>query len=58
MNALVGPALLPLIQIPLRRFQTFEMLPLQRGFLRVAHARFHFAFAIRILNADGIATAP
>ena len=50
-NARVGPALFPAIQIRLRFFQALEALTLERRFLRVADAGFDLAFAIRILHA-------
>jgi hypothetical protein len=49
-NARVGPTLFPAIQVQLRFFQTLEAQPFERRFLRVAHARFDFALAVRILN--------
>src|ERR1051326_3989338 len=50
-NARVGPAPLPLIQIRLSLFETFETQSLQRCLFGVADARFHFSFAIRISDA-------
>ena len=47
-DALVGPALFPVIQVCLRLFQTLELLALQRCLLRMGDARLHFPFAIRI----------
>ena len=52
-NARIGPALFPAVEIGLRFLQTLEAQTLQRRFLRVANAGFDFAFAIRILNATG-----
>lgn len=51
MDARVSPAGLPLIQILLRFFETFETLPLQGCFLSVTNARFDFTFPIRISDA-------
>ena len=48
MDAGVGPALFPVIEIGLSLFQALEALALERGFLRVADAGFDFAFSIRI----------
>ena len=42
-NARVGPALFPVIEIRLRFFQALEPLSFQRRFLRVADAGFDFA---------------
>ena len=39
-NARVGPALLPVVQIRLLLFQALEALPLQRCFLGMSDARF------------------
>jgi hypothetical protein len=50
-NARVGPALLPVIQIRLRLFQALEALTLQRRFLRVADAGFDLPFPVRISHA-------
>ena len=51
MNPRIGPAFFPAIQMSLRFFQTLEAEPFQRSFLRMADARLHLAFSIRILNA-------
>ena len=58
MNARVGPALFPTIQICLRYGQALEAQPFQRRLLRVSNARLHFALAIRILNAERGTTFP
>ena len=50
MNARVGPAFLPAIQIQLSGFQTFKALTLQRRLLCVADAGFHFAFPVGIAD--------
>ena len=50
MDARIGPARLPAIEIGLRRLERLEAQPLQ-GLLRVAHAGFDFAFAIGIAHA-------
>ena len=50
-NARVGPALFPAIQIGLRFFRGFEAQALERRLLRVADARFHLALSIRIVHA-------
>ena len=50
-DARVGPARLPLIEVRLRRLNRLEALAAQRRLLRVPDARFHFAFAIRIAHA-------
>jgi len=52
-NARVGPALLPAIEMRLRRFDAFEALPFQRRLLRVGNARFDLPFAIRIAHPAG-----
>ena len=44
-NARVGPALFPTIQIGLRFFQALEALAFERRLLRMADARLDFAFA-------------
>ena len=49
-NARVGPALFPVVQIGLRLLQTLEAQALQRRLLRVADAGFDFALAIRIAH--------
>lgn len=53
MDARVGPAQLPLIQVGLGRLQGLEAQPLKRRALRVPDARFHLAFAIRVAHATG-----
>ena len=50
MDARVGPAFFPAVEIPLRFFQALEAHPFERGSLGVADPRFHFPFAIRILD--------
>ena len=50
-NARVGPALFPVIQVGLRFFQTFEALPFERRFLGVADAGLDLALSIRIAHA-------
>jgi hypothetical protein len=50
MNAGVGPALFPAIQVGLSLFQTLEAQTFQRGSLRVADTGLNFAFAIWILD--------
>jgi hypothetical protein len=50
MDARVGPALLPAIQIGLRFLQTLEAHSFERRFLRVADPRLHFPLAIGILG--------
>ena len=57
-NARIGPARFPLIQIRLSLFQAFEAHSFQRRFLRVADTGFHFPFAIGISNRHGMATTP
>src|SRR5579862_1013913 len=47
------PAFFPAIQVGLACFQTLEAESFQRCLLRVANARFDFAFAIWILDATG-----
>ena len=51
MDARVGPALFPMIEVGLGFFQTLEAQAFQRCLLRMANARFDFAFAVGILNA-------
>ena len=50
MNARVGPAFFPVIEVRLGRLQAFEPLPLQRSFLGMGDAGLHLAFAIRIAH--------
>jgi hypothetical protein len=50
MDARIGPALFPAIQIYLRFFQALEAHSFERCFLRVADPRLHFPLAIRILD--------
>src|SRR6266700_2150104 len=50
-DARVGPALLPSIEMRLRVVQTLEAQPLERRFLRVPDARFDLALAIGIAHA-------
>ena len=50
-DARVGPVRLPAIQMGLRLLQALEAQSVQRRALRVANARFDFAFAIRIAHA-------
>ena len=50
-DARVGPALFPVIEVGLGFFQTLEAQAFQRCFLRMTDAGFDFAFAIRISNA-------
>jgi hypothetical protein len=47
-DAGIGPAFLPVIEIDLSLLQGLEALTLERGFLRVSDAGFDFAFSIRI----------
>src|ERR1700691_4017188 len=51
MNARVGPALLPVIQIRLSLFQALEALTLQWRFLRMADSGFDLTFSVRISHA-------
>jgi len=52
MDARVRPTLFPLIQIALRFGQvSIEAHAFERRFLRVPHAAFHFALAVRIADA-------
>ena len=51
MDAGVGPARVPAIEIGLRLVERLEAQPLQRRLLRVADARFDFPFAIGIADA-------
>ena len=50
-DARVGPAFFPSVQIGLGFFQTLEAQAFQRCSLRMTNAGFDLAFAIRILNA-------
>ncbi len=49
-DARVGPALLPVIEMSLGFFQSLEAQAFQRCSLRVTDAGFDFAFAVGILN--------
>ena len=51
MDAGVGPAFFPAIQVGLRLVETLEAQAPQRRFLRVADGGFHLPFAIGIANA-------
>ena len=57
-DARVGPVRLPAIQMGLRLLQALEAQSVQRRALRVANARFDFAFAIRIAHATWEADDP
>src|ERR1017187_5938887 len=48
MDALIGPAFFPVVQIRLRFFQALETLALQWRLLRMADAGFDLALAIRV----------
>ena len=52
-DARVGPALLPVIEVGLSFCQSLEAQALQRCSLRMTDAGFNFAFAVGILNAAG-----
>src|ERR1039458_1242750 len=52
-DARVGPALFPVIEVGLGFFQTLEAQAFQWRSLRMTDARFDFAFAVGILNAAG-----
>src|SRR5215213_1821239 len=52
-NAGISPVCLPAIEISLCLLQTLEALSFEWGALGMAHTGFHFAFAIRIINATG-----
>ena len=52
-DARVGPALLPVVQIGLRLLQAFEAQSFQRRFLGMADASLHLSLAIRIAHAAG-----
>src|SRR5271155_948033 len=49
-DARVGPALFPVVQIRLRLFQALELLALQRRHLRMVDAALNFSFSIRIAH--------
>src|ERR1039458_70725 len=49
-DALVGPVLLPVIQVRLPLFQTLELLTLQRRLLRITDATFDLSFSIWIAH--------
>jgi hypothetical protein len=53
MDARVGPACFPMVQIGLGCLQAFKTQPFQRRVLRVADAPFHLPFAIRIGHPAG-----
>jgi len=57
-DARVGPALFPVIEVGLGFVQSLEAQTFQRCFLRVTDARFNFAFASGSCIRQGIATAP
>src|SRR3970040_3126578 len=50
-DAGIGPALFPVIEVGLGLFQALEALTLKRGFLRVSDAGFDFTFAIRVSDS-------
>src|SRR6516225_1291781 len=50
MNACVGPAFFPAIQIRLPFFQALEAHAFERRFFRVANPRFYFPFSIWIAD--------
>ena len=50
MDALIGPALFPVVQIRLRLFQALELLALQRRHLRMVDATLDFSFSIWIAH--------
>src|SRR6266700_1651659 len=50
MDARVGPALFPVVQIRLRLFQALELLALQRRHLRMVDATLDFSFSIWIAH--------
>ena len=52
-NARVGPALFPVVQVGLGFLQTFEALSLERRLLGMADAGLDLALAIRIAHAAG-----
>jgi len=52
-NARVGPALFPMIQVSLSILQTFEALSLEGCFLGMAHAALDLTFTIRIAHPTG-----
>jgi hypothetical protein len=49
-DARVGPALFPVVEIGLCFFQALELLASQRGFLGVGYTRFDFSFSIWIAH--------
>src|ERR1700691_4322809 len=49
-DARVGPAFFPVVQIRLRLFQALELLALQRRHLRIVDAALNFSFSIRIAH--------
>ena len=53
MDARVGPALFPAVQVALRFLQAFEANPFQRCLFRMTDTRFHFALPVRVLNPAG-----
>ena len=57
-DALVGPALFPVVQIRLRLFQALELLALQRRLLRMAHADSTFPFRSGSRTLHGSAVTP
>ena len=57
-DARVGPVRLPAIQMGVRLLQALEAQSVQRRALRMANARFDFAFAIRIAHATWEADDP
>ena len=52
-DARVGPARFPVVQVGLSFLQAFEAKSFQRGILGMADAPFHFPLAIRIADAAG-----
>jgi hypothetical protein len=53
MNARICPTFFPAIQMGLRLLQTLEAQTFERGLLCVSDTRFHFSFAIGILDPAG-----
>ena len=53
MNARIGPAFFPSVEVLLSFLQTFEAQALQWRLLCVSNSGFNFAFAVRVLNATG-----
>ena len=51
MDAGIGPALFPVIEIGLSLLQALEALTLERSFLGVADAGFDFTFSIRVSDS-------